>query len=205
MIFDKLVLCDGVPPAERGRASPRACVSAGREAEKNADLSVILDAGIRASFLQEHFVLVRILPMSRRLEYHTRTGLTLSQSQPVGTDPNWIPNTDVYESENHSRIFVVMELAGVDLERLEITLKGRLLQVRGERPDPSRTHKREFQQMEIDYGHFARRVRVGSNITASKASARFEHGFLIIELPKAPADAPKPATQDELKIAIETR
>jgi HSP20 family molecular chaperone IbpA len=140
--------------------------------------------------------------MSRRLEYHTRTGLTLSQSQPMGTDPSWIPNTDIYESENHSRIFVVMELAGVDLERLTITLKGRVMWVRGDRPDPSRAHKREFQQMEIDYGHFERRVRVGTNVVAAQASARYAHGFLVIELPKAPADAPRPATQDEIKIAI---
>ena len=140
--------------------------------------------------------------MSRRLEYHTRTGLTLSQSQPVGTDPHWIPNTDIYESGDGSKIYVVMELAGVSASGLELGIKGRVLTVRGERPDASRKKKHEFQQMEIDYGHFERKIRVASAVTANLATARYANGFLLITLPKTLPDQPKSDPQESLNISV---
>lgn len=140
--------------------------------------------------------------MSRRLEYHTRTGLTLSQSQPTGSDPRWIPNTDIYDSEDGSKIYVVMELAGIKADGLEIHLKGRVLTVRGERPDASRKKKHEFQQMEIDYGHFERRIRVASHVEAKFASASYSNGFLLITLPKAQPEKPKADAQEILTIAV---
>jgi len=140
--------------------------------------------------------------MSRRLEYHTRTGLTLNQSQPVGTDPRWIPNTDIYESEDGSKIFVVMELAGIKADELEICIKGRVLTVRGERPDASRTKKHEFQQMEIDYGNFERRLRIASHVEAKLASARYSNGILLITLPKAQLEKPKADAQEMLNITV---
>lgn len=140
--------------------------------------------------------------MSRRLEYHTRSGLSLSPSQPVGTDPHWIPNTDIYESEDGSKIYVVMELAGITPGDLEIQIKGRVVTVRGERPDASRKKKHEFQQMEIDYGRFERRLRIASAVDAGQASARYANGFLLITLPKAVSDQPKEEDQEALTIAI---
>jgi HSP20 family protein len=129
--------------------------------------------------------------MSRRLESHTRSGLTLSQSQTVGTDPHWIPNTDIYDSEDGSKIYVVMELAGMSAAGIEIRIKGRVLTVHGERPDASRKKKHEFQQMEIDYGHFERRLRVACPVVADRATARYSNGFLLITLPKAGPEQPK--------------
>ncbi len=141
--------------------------------------------------------------MSRRLESHTRTGLTLSQPQPVGSDPCWIPNTDIYESEDGSKIYVVMELAGVKAGGVEIQIKGRMLTVQGERPDASRKKKHEFQQMEIDYGHFERRLRIASDVVAGLASARYSNnGFLLITMPKAQPDQPKPDIQEISTIAV---
>ena len=140
--------------------------------------------------------------MSRRFEYHTRTGLTLNQSQPVGTDPRWIPNTDIYESEDGSKIYVVMELAGVAAGGLEIQVKGRVLTVSGERPDASRKKKHEFQQMEIDYGRFERRLRIASPVAANLASARYSNGFLLITLPKGAPDQPKADVQQTLGITV---
>jgi HSP20 family protein len=140
--------------------------------------------------------------MSRRLEYHTRSGLTLSQSQPAGSDPNWIPNTDIYESEDGSKIYVVMELAGVGAANVEIHIKGRVLTVSGDRPDASRKKKHEFQQMEIDYGRFERRLRIASSVSASHATARYSNGFLYITLPKAAPDQPKSDVQETLSINV---
>ncbi|MCX7885687.1 MAG: Hsp20/alpha crystallin family protein [Verrucomicrobiae bacterium] len=96
----------------------------------------------------------------------------------------WSPNTDVYETAEH--FIVKLELAGVRREDLEITLQDRLLIVRGYRHDscPHRQNRCSFRQMEIDYGHFERRILLPSPVNASNAQAHYHNGFLRIELPK---------------------
>jgi len=97
----------------------------------------------------------------------------------------WTPNTDVYETPD--ALVVKMEMAGVEREHLEITLSDRLLLVRGHRKDAcrNRQHRCSFRQMEIDYGHFERRIVIPRSVDGSRVRAQFHNGFLRIELPKA--------------------
>ena len=96
---------------------------------------------------------------------------------------SWAPNTDVYETPDN--LVVRMETAGLDREGLEIALSDRLLVVRGFRRDPCRQRRCSFHQMEIDYGFFERRIVVPRKVDGHRARARFENGFLHIELPKS--------------------
>ena len=93
-------------------------------------------------------------------------------------------------------MFVVMELAGVAIDRIEVRLKDRVLTVRGERPDYVRKKKCEFQQMEIDYGRFERRLRISTSVAGHLASAHYSNGFLVIELPK------EASTEDQKEMTI---
>ena len=97
----------------------------------------------------------------------------------------WTPNTDVYETPDS--LVVKMELAGVEKEGLEVSLSDRLLLVRGQRKDlcRQRQHRCSFRQMEIDYGHFERRILIPCSVDGSRVRAQFHNGFLRIELPKA--------------------
>ena len=97
----------------------------------------------------------------------------------------WSPNTDVYETPDH--LVVKMELAGIEKEDLEITLKDRLLLVRGHRRDTcrQRPHRCSFRQMEIDYGSFERRIVIPRTVDGNRVRAVFQNGFLHVELPKA--------------------
>jgi len=97
----------------------------------------------------------------------------------------WTPNTDVYETPEG--LVVKIELAGVEKEHLEITLNDRLLLVRGHRKDlcRQRHHRCSFRQMEIDYGHFERRILIPRSVDGSRVRAQFDNGFLRIELPTA--------------------
>jgi HSP20 family protein len=102
-----------------------------------------------------------------------------------GAPPStWTPNTDVYETDEY--LMVRMELSGISRDNLEISLQERLLIVRGMRPDPCRTKKCTFRQMEIEYGTFERRILVPRSVNPHAARAQFTNGFLQIALPKAP-------------------
>jgi HSP20 family protein len=58
----------------------------------------------------------------------------------------------------------------------------RLLVVTGERKRPP-APGRVYQQMEIEYGAFERQVRLGEDVDPERATARFDRGFLTVELP----------------------
>src|ERR1051325_3098509 len=101
----------------------------------------------------------------------------------MATQSSWTPNTDVFETEEH--LVVKMELAGIRKDDIEITLDGRVLIVRGVRPDPCRTPRCTFRQMEVDYGYFERRLIIPKTIDGSHVKAQYHNGFLHIDLPKA--------------------
>lgn len=94
----------------------------------------------------------------------------------------WKPLCDVYECPGH--FTVVMELAGVDEEQVEVTLRGRVLTIRGRRrpirpPDVKNTYL-----LEINYGEFERNLELPVDIDADATQAVYRHGFLEINLPK---------------------
>ncbi len=98
------------------------------------------------------------------------------------SDVVFSPSMDVYETE--TSVVVVMELAGVRKENLEVHLDGGTLLVRGERMETCRTAKLRLFRMEIMYGRFERRVSLPAGVVSHGVQAAFEHGVLSIELPK---------------------
>ena len=56
-----------------------------------------------------------------------------------------------------------------------------------------------YQQMEIEYGAFQRRIELGEDVDPARASARYEHGLLRVLLPLAENGA------EQTKIVIEVR
>ncbi len=96
------------------------------------------------------------------------------------------PNMDVYYSKTAGALIVELELAGVDPDSVRLEAHDRVLRVRGQRVHRSAADK-VYQQMEIPYGPFERRVHLPLEVDAGGASAKFEDGFLRITLPVAPA------------------
>jgi HSP20 family protein len=105
---------------------------------------------------------------------------------PAGHDPDagWAPATDVYETAGH--YVILMELAGVDRDRIEVTLDGNLLRVRGERREPPPTEaKAQLHLMEIDYGPFERCIELpGPPPGAESVEAHYDNGFLRLRVPR---------------------
>ncbi len=126
--------------------------------------------------------------MAKHADQFVHGTITYLSVPPTASHSAWTPNTDVYEKGE--ALIVRMELADIDKDDLEITLNDRLLLVRGQRRDPCRQERCAFRQMEIDYGYFERRIVIPRSVDGRRVRARYQNGFLQIELPTAPTTDP---------------
>jgi len=100
------------------------------------------------------------------------------------------PNVDCFHTDDPHALVVVVELPGADPETVEVAAAERVLVVAGERKRP-RVEGAVYQQVEIEYGPFLRRVRLAEEVDPARATARFEHGLLTVTLPVAERKAPR--------------
>jgi len=117
----------------------------------------------------------------------TNTGF-IPRGKSGSEDAHWVPNTDVYATEN--MIVIKVELAGISKEDLDLTVDGNKMTVSGMRRDQQRTSDCRFQLMEIDYGEFSTVVDVPEGFDIPKAKAAYHNGFLRIEVPKISTEIP---------------
>lgn len=96
----------------------------------------------------------------------------------------WRPATDVYETEDS--VVVRVEIAGMKEEDFSISLTGRLLTVRGNRPDI--LERRAYHQMEIFFGEFSTEIELPAPVLSDEVTAEYIAGFLRLVFPK---DRPK--------------
>ncbi|HMJ89342.1 MAG TPA: Hsp20/alpha crystallin family protein [Candidatus Acidoferrum sp.] len=98
---------------------------------------------------------------------------------------HWVPNTDVYVTED--TLVIKVELAGMRKEDLELTVEGNQLTITGHRPDGCRAPKCKFLVMEINYGSFQSVIELPPGYDLSLAKAAYQNGFLRIDVPQAAA------------------
>jgi len=99
------------------------------------------------------------------------------------------PAVDVYYVGDPPRAVVRAELAGVDPAGIALEIRGRELIISGTRP-PQSGEDRVYQQLEIEHGPFRRVVPLGADVDEEGATAAYEDGMLIVELPLAPPKRP---------------
>jgi len=75
-----------------------------------------------------------------------------------------------------------VELPGVDIDAVNLEVRGRALVVSGERP-VRETEGRTYQQVELPSGPFKRVVELSVDVAADQAQATYEDGILRVELP----------------------
>jgi HSP20 family protein len=93
---------------------------------------------------------------------------------------------DVYVADGEPPTLVVeIDAAGVDPDRVDVSLQGDVLVVRGERRR-SQGGRRVYHHAEIAWGPFERRLRLGAPVDGSATTATYEEGILRIALPLAP-------------------
>jgi HSP20 family protein len=109
------------------------------------------------------------------------------------------PNVDCIRSEDPPALHVLVELPGVDPGSIKVVAADRVLVVAGARCRPKLSGR--YQQMELEYGPFQRRISLAEPVDTAAATARYERGLLTVILPIA-AKAPK---RERVTIAIGAR
>jgi HSP20 family protein len=100
------------------------------------------------------------------------------------------PSVDCFHTIDPHALVVAVELPGADPAAIEVTAGERVLVISGERKRPH-VPGAVYQQVEIEYGPFYRRVRFAEDVDPGRATACFEHGLLTVTLPVAKRKAPQ--------------
>lgn len=100
----------------------------------------------------------------------------------------WNPPVDVVEEKD--RIFVKVEVPGVDENDLKVTFEDGLLTVSGERQF-ERKDDRNYHRIERAYGSFTRTFSLPRSVDASQIVADYRNGVLEISIPKREEAKPK--------------
>src|ERR1041385_3841576 len=106
-----------------------------------------------------------------------------SKADTKTADSHWVPNTDVYVTEE--LLVIKVELAGMRKEDLELTVEDNRLTITGHRPDGCRAPKCKFLVMEINYGSFQSVIELPPGYDLNQAKAAYQNGFLRIDVPQA--------------------
>ena len=94
------------------------------------------------------------------------------------------PAVDCFFTEDPPQLVVVVELAGIDPDSIELSVEEGALMISGSRPRP-RVPGQVYQQAEIEYGRFERGIPLGQVVDAAASHAAYEAGMLRITLPIA--------------------
>lgn len=102
----------------------------------------------------------------------------------VSTASPWTPAADIGLAAD--RLVLLVELPGVERDRVEVNIQGSTVTVSGERQRPAEDRERRFRQAERPWGRFSRSFTVPWVLDADSASARLEAGVLTVTAKLAP-------------------
>jgi HSP20 family protein len=100
----------------------------------------------------------------------------------------YVPNTDIYETED--ALTVVVEMPGVERDKVDIDIENDVLLIEG-LIDFARYAEMQPVYTEYNVGHYSRKFSLSSKIDQNKISAEMKDGVLTLTLPKAEAAKPR--------------
>ncbi len=102
---------------------------------------------------------------------------------------DWIPPADI---EEYSDRFVLrLDVPGVDLAAIDITLENGVLSVSGERAKVAETKDVERTRTERPYGRFHRRFTLPDTVDAANVHAAGRNGIVEVTIPQQPKAQPR--------------
>jgi HSP20 family protein len=102
----------------------------------------------------------------------------------TGLRHGYRPQCDCFLTNDPPALNIVLELPGTDPDSIELVVAGRSFTVSGMRERPIVPGAR-YQQMEIEYGPFQRRIALSEDVDTTQAAASYEGGLLRVVLPLA--------------------
>ncbi|MFP3870600.1 MAG: Hsp20/alpha crystallin family protein [Syntrophobacteria bacterium] len=105
------------------------------------------------------------------------------------TEREWVPSFDV--SETDSEIIVKVELPGMDVKDIDITLTDGVLTIQGEKKREDEDKKENYHRIERTSGSFCRRISLPVELKNEAIDATYKDGVLTVSLPKAEEQKPR--------------
>ena len=129
----------------------------------------------------------------RRLSYRYTMVVRSGQTLPLGdiwqsdrlrllVQPRWRPDADTYETA--TTVEILVDLAGVEEDDLEVQLFEDVLVVEGRRRLPSCQEGAVYHAVGIRQGPFRVELALPAPVDAERVEARYERGLLRITLPE---------------------
>jgi HSP20 family protein len=94
--------------------------------------------------------------------------------------------------ETPEALAFTVEVPGLTKDEVKITLENQVLTISGERKRTEEKKGETWHRVERSYGRFARSFTLPGYVQADRATAKYEHGVLVVTVPKAAT--PKPHT-----------
>jgi HSP20 family protein len=100
-----------------------------------------------------------------------------------------IPPVDMYQTKDS--VVVETPLAGIDPEKVEVSVEGGTLTIKGSMEKKMEVDEKDYYRKEVRSGSVFRRVALPAAVQEGGAEATFENGLLRVTIPKAQLEAPK--------------
>lgn len=117
------------------------------------------------------------------------------QTVPRVRDERWLPPVDVYETAGE--VVVVLDLPGVDLKDIKVSITGQVVTVEGERRREEPAEAEGYFHRERTFGEFVRMVNLPEDVRSDEAKALYKDGVLRVTIPKVGY-----TLQKEIKIKV---
>jgi HSP20 family protein len=133
----------------------------------------------------------------RRMSYRYALVLSAGEPRPLGNSvlvehlgvhlaqTCWRPAADIYETAD--AILVTVDLAGVDIEAVDLTLFDDAIVVEGQRRLPAEDEGGLYHMAEIRQGPFRLEMGLPAAIDAEQVESCYERGLLQLTIPKSKA------------------
>jgi HSP20 family protein len=95
----------------------------------------------------------------------------------------YMPAVDMYEDKDN--VIIETQLAGIDPDKVDISIQNDVLTIKGESEKKSEVEEKNYYRKEIRRGGFFRSIPLPTRVLGDKASAVAENGVLKISVPKA--------------------
>jgi HSP20 family protein len=124
--------------------------------------------------------------LSRRMDQLLSEFMEFRQPMMQLAGRYWHPAVDIYETD--SDVVVLVELPGVDTNKVEVVLQEDILHISGDRNLPTTGCARRH-QLEINTGSFERAVRLPCAVDSDRIEANYRDGMLAITCPRARSES----------------
>ena len=94
----------------------------------------------------------------------------------------WSPSVDIIEGKEE--IALEAELAGMNIEDVEVSIENNVITISGERKFEKKDEGENYHRVERSYGTFTRSFTLPRNVVSEEAKADFKNGILRVTLPK---------------------